>query len=168
SNTPLQWVLESTPRKDTLAFQIDLWNARGEVPRDFTQADVREKEIRFSSRTRAATDQYKARQKLRAAFAELYKDLPDDLRKRPEVSVLATECDQKVCNIVHLIYRSQTYEGSAKDFEFSRRTMEEHWQSGIEDTVQTLSYPEVLQCPDRLEGVRTFDLSNPKATDPDV
>ena len=168
SNTPLQWVLESTPRKDTLAFQIDLWNARGEVPRDFTQADVREKEIRFSSRTRAATDQYKARQKLRAAFAELYKDLPDDLRKRPEVSVLATECDQKVCNIVHLIYRSQTYEGSAKDFEFSRRTMEEHWQSGIEDTVQTLSYPEVLQCPDRLEGVRTFDVSNPEATDPDV
>src|SRR5262249_25589219 len=34
SNTPLQWVLESKPRRDTLAFQVDLWNARGVVPND--------------------------------------------------------------------------------------------------------------------------------------
>ena len=27
SNTPLQWVLDSRPGKDTLAFQIDLWSA---------------------------------------------------------------------------------------------------------------------------------------------
>jgi NTE family protein len=32
SNTPLQWVLDSHPRQDTLAFQIDLWSARGEFP----------------------------------------------------------------------------------------------------------------------------------------
>ena len=34
SNTPLQWVLDTSPRKDTLAFQVDLWSARGELPRD--------------------------------------------------------------------------------------------------------------------------------------
>ena len=34
SNTPLQWVAESQPRRDTLAFQVDLWSARGELPRD--------------------------------------------------------------------------------------------------------------------------------------
>jgi len=28
SNTPLQWVVESRPRLDTLAFQVDLWSAR--------------------------------------------------------------------------------------------------------------------------------------------
>ena len=32
SNTPLQWVAESSPRLDTLAFQVDLWSARGELP----------------------------------------------------------------------------------------------------------------------------------------
>src|SRR5262245_21313486 len=32
SNTPLQWVLDSRPRRDTLAFQVDLWSARGAVP----------------------------------------------------------------------------------------------------------------------------------------
>jgi NTE family protein len=159
SNTPLQWVLEARPSQDTLAFQVDLWGAVGEVPRDFIHAAVREKEIRFSSRTLAMTDQYKNAQKARLALAELLKQLPDKLRNRPEAKLLAKQADEKVCNIVHLIYRSKPYEGYSKDFEFSRRTMEEHWQAGFEDTVRSLSHPEVLQRPDRLEGVRTFDWS---------
>ena len=59
---------------------------------------------------------------------------------------------------MHLIYRSKVYEGIAKDFEFSRRTMEEHWKSGYRNARRTLANPEVLQLPDRLEGVRTFDV----------
>jgi hypothetical protein len=69
----------------------------------------------------------------------------------------------KVCNIVHLIYRAQPYEGIAKDFEFSRRTMEEHWQTGYSNARQTLTNPEVLELPDRLEGVRTFDIGEERA-----
>ena len=157
SNTPLQWVLDSRPRLDTLAFQIDLWSAHGELPRNLAEADVRQKEIVFSSRTRAATDQYKRAQKLRIAFASLMKDLPAELLDRPEVKALAAEADEKVCNIVHLIYNAKNYEGIAKDYEFSRRTMEEHWAAGHEDVVRALSHPEVLQHPDKMEGVRTFD-----------
>jgi NTE family protein len=157
SNTPLQWVLDSRPRLDTLAFQIDLWSARGELPLNLGEAQVRQKEIQFSSRTRAATDQYKRAQRLRIAVASLLKDIPDELRDHPEVKTLAAEADEKVCNIVHLIYNAKSYEGIAKDYEFSRRTMEEHWTAGYEDVVRALSHPEVKQCPDKLEGVRTFD-----------
>lgn len=159
SNTPLQWVLDSRPRCDTLAFQVDLWQAAGAVPRSFNDASVREKEIRYSSRTRAATDQYRYMQKLRIAVAELIKDLPEEHRDRPEVKLLQAEADDKVCNIIQLIYHSKSYEGLAKDFEFSRRTMEEHWRSGYSDAIRTLSHPEVLECPGRAEGVRTFDVS---------
>ena len=159
SNTPLQYVLDSRPRQDTLAFQIDVWSARGELPRDITEADVRAKEIRFSSRTRAATDQYKYAQRLRIAFANLLKKLPDELREDPDVKTLAAEADDKICNIIHLVYHSKSYEGIAKDFEFSRRTMEEHWQSGYADAVRTLGHPEIFQRPDKLLGVRTFDFS---------
>jgi NTE family protein len=159
SNTPLQWVLDSRPRRDTLAFQIDLWNARGELPRNLADADVRAKEIRFSSRTRAGTDLYKSAQKLRAAFATLLERLPDELRGLPEVALLAAEASQKVCNIVHLIYRAKKYEGTAKDYEFSRRTMEEHWLAGYRDAGRSLGHREIFEPPDRLEGVRTFDFS---------
>ena len=160
SNTPLQWVLDSRPRRDTLAFQIDLWSAQGELPRNLVDADVRAKEIRFSSRTRAATDRYKHTQKLRCAFATLLERLPDEMRGLPEVAPLAAEANQKVCNIVHLIYRSRKYEGNAKDYEFSRRTMEEHWAAGYRDTVHTLSHRQIFELPDRLEGVRTFDFQH--------
>jgi NTE family protein len=157
SNTPLQWVLDSRPRLDTLAFQIDLWSARGELPRNLGEAEVRLKEIQFSSRTRAATDQYKRAQRLRIAFASLMKDLPAELLDRPEVSLLAAEADEKVCNIVQLIYNAKNYEGIAKDYEFSRRTMEEHWAAGHEDVVRAISHPEVMQPPDKMDGVHTFD-----------
>jgi NTE family protein len=157
SNTPLQWVVDSRPRKDTLAFQIDLWSARGSLPRDLTELEVRAKEIRFSSRTRQGTDRYKYEQKLRRAAANLLKRLPAELKTDPDVKLLEHEADDKVCNLVHLIYRSKSYEGIAKDYEFSRRTMEEHWKSGYDDAVASIRHPEVLQRPDNPEGIRIFD-----------
>ncbi len=158
SNTPLQWVLDSRPRLDTVAFQVDLWSARGELPRDMAAAEVRHKEIVYSSRTRAATDQYKNMQKMRIALANVIKRLPEAFKDDPDVQLLAKETDEKVCNIVHLIYRAQIYEGVAKDFEFSRRTMEEHWKCGYDHAIRSLKHPDVMQLPDRMEGVRTFDV----------
>jgi len=158
SNTPLQWVLDSEPRQDTLAFQVDLWSARGALPHDLTAVEVRHKEIAYSSRTRAATDHYKNAQKLRIALANLMQRLPGEFKNDEDARLLEREADDKVCNIVHLIYRSRSYEGIAKDFEFSRRTMEEHWNSGYDSALRTLAHPEILKLPDRLEGVRTFDI----------
>jgi NTE family protein len=159
SNTPLEWVLDSRPRQDTLAFQVDLWNARGKLPHDLNEADLRQKEIRFSSRTRAGTDQFAKAQILRRAFVKLLKQLPDELKNEPHTQLLAEEADEHVFNIIHLIYRAKSYEGTSKDYEFSRRTMEEHWQAGHSDTVRTLRHPEVLQRPDTPHGVRIFDLA---------
>ena len=163
SNTPLKWVLDSRPRLDTLAFQIDLWNSHGDLPRDMTEIEVRLKDIQYSSRTRAATDQYKRQQKLRLAFASLIKKLPERLHTDEDVQTLKEQADDKVCNIVQLIYNCKAYESIVKDFEFSRRTMEEHWRAGFNDAVRALGHPEVLQLPDRMEGVRTFDFAEVKS-----
>jgi NTE family protein len=159
SNTPLQWVLDSSPRQDTLVFQLDLWSARGELPRNLTEIELRQKEIRFSSRTRAATDQFKKLQMARQTAAKLLKKLPKDLLQSPEAERLAEFADEKVYNLIQLIYHAKNYEGCSKDYEFSRRTMEEHWKAGYHDAVRTLRHPEVLQRPDRADGVFTFDLA---------
>jgi NTE family protein len=158
SNTPLQWVLDAAPRLDTLAFQVDLWSARGELPRDMIEVDTRLKDIRYSSRTRMGTDQFRKQQALRRAGAKLISQLPDELRNTPEAKLLAAEADSKAYNIIHLIYRAQMYEGASKDYEFSRRTMLEHWKSGATDMRRTLAYPEVLERPKSMDGVFTFDL----------
>jgi NTE family protein len=159
SNTPLQWVLDSNPRLDTLAFQVDLWNARGELPRDLMGVELRQKEIRYSSRTRAATDQFKSQQLLRRAAAKLLPWLPADVQQTPEAELLTRHADEKVYNIIQLIYHAPNYEGSSKDYEFSRATMNEHWSSGYNDAVRTLRHPEVLRRPEDMAGVFTFDLA---------
>src|SRR4030095_11961172 len=156
TNTPLQWVADPSSRLDTLAFQVDLWSARGDLPRDMIEVDTRLKDIRYSSRTRVGTDQFRKMQSLRRATAKLIAQLPDELRQTPECKLLAAEADSKVYNIVHLIYRARIYEGASKDYEFSRRTMEEHWKAGYTDAVRTLRYPEVLQRPD--DGAGGFTL----------
>jgi NTE family protein len=122
------------------------------------EVDVRQKDIRFSSRTRAGTDQFRRTQALRRATAKLLSELPEPLRQTPEAALLAAEADDKVYNIIQMIYRARIYEGASKDYEFSRRTMEEHWKSGYDDMVRTLRYPEVLQRPTSPDGVFTFDL----------
>lgn len=161
SNTPLQWMLDQRPRLDTLALQIDLWSARGELPRDVIEADSRVKDIRYSSRTRAATDQYRHAQKLRLAVADVLKHIPAKLRNSEEVKLLAAEADDKICNIVQLIYHARNYEGISKDYEFSRRTMLEHWEAGYRDAMRAMKHPAVLKRPRREDGVQVFDFSTP-------
>jgi NTE family protein len=160
SNTPLQWVVDSLPRLDTLAFQVDLWSARGELPRTLAEVATRQKEIQYSSRTRAGTDSFKHVQRLRRATADLLARLPAHLQDGPEAQLLRPNTCHKVYNIVHLIYRARNYEGHSKDYDFSRASMREHWRAGYYDAIRSLRHPEVLDRPTNHEGVFTFDLSH--------
>ena len=159
SNTPLQWVIESNPRRqDTLAFQVDLWSARGQLPRNMADVATRQKEIQFSSRTRASTDQFKNVHRVQRALAALLRRLPADLEENDDLKILKSVASDKVYNIIHLIYRAQNYEGHSKDYEFSRLSMQDHWRAGYHDALRTLRHPEVLTRPTSLDGVFTFDL----------
>ena len=159
SNTPLDWVLSARSDLDTLIFQVDLWSAQGVLPTDLSEVAVRMKEVQFSSRTRSATDSFKKLQRMRATFNELLAQMPDELKATPQAQLLAEASDPAVYNIVQLVYRSATYEGQSKDYEFSRRTMEEHWAAGRHDALTTLSHPEVLTPPTAAHSVQTFDFT---------
>lgn len=159
SNTPLQWVLESEPRMDTLAFQVDLWSARGQVPRSMAEVMTRQKEIQYSSRTRANSDRFRRFQQVRNTLSELLDKLPDELRSTPEYEFLRPLAERKVYNLVQLIYRSRQYEGGSEDYEFSRSSMEEHNRAGYHDTIRTLRHREVLERPTDNEGIFSFDVA---------
>jgi NTE family protein len=162
SNTPLDWVLGTRRDVNTLIFQVDLWNARGPIPGDLAEVGTRMKDIQYSSRTRAATDLFKTRQKLRAALYELMHQMPPELAHTPEARLLNSDTGPAAYNIVLLIYRSASYESQSKDFEFSRATMEEHWQAGGADARQTLSHPDVLTLSPEAADVRVFDCLRPR------
>jgi len=157
SNTPLDWVLSARSGLDTLIFQVDLWSARGDVPSDLASVATRMKEIQYSSRTRSATDAFRRTEKLRTAFNELLAQMPAGLAASPQARLLAAASDPALYNIVELVYRSPTYEGQYKDFEFSRRTMNEHWQAGYADASKTLAHREIFELPHPEDNPALYD-----------
>ena len=158
SNTPLQWVFQNRPEGDTLAFQVDLWSARGDLPTSMPEVMTRQKEIQYSSRTRAYSDRFKHIQTIRGALANLLEKLPEEFKELPEAQILKAEASRNVHNLIQLIYRARKYEGDSKDYEFSRQSMEDHWRAGYHDTVRTLRHPEVLERPRNRTGLFIFDI----------
>ena len=160
SNTPLQYVLDQAGTTRRVAFQVDLFPARGELPRTLPEVDEREKDIRFSSRTRMNTTIEVQQQAIAQAARRLVAKLPPRLRDDPDaVALAALRCEAEVA-VVHLIYRSKQYESHSKDYEFSRRSMLEHWDAGRADTTQTLNDPRWVDRPHQATGVHVYDLAS--------
>jgi NTE family protein len=159
SNSPLEYVLTKGPRISTMVFQIDLFSARGDLPTQMPGVFDRQKDIVYSSRTRANTDSFKRERQARADINYLLEKLPAKLRQDPHVQhIAATAKDDGLYNIVHLIYRRQSYEFSSKDYEFSRGSEHEHFDAGLADTRRTLQYPEWFRPPSPERGVRVHDV----------
>ena len=159
SNTPLQHVLESEPREDTLVFQVDLFSAYGPAPSSVSDALEREKDIRNSSRTRHNTDVFSRHQTLRRLVRRALDRLPDDVKAHEEFAQLqAMSCDAAV-TIVHLVHRRKNYETQSKGHEFSRISVIEHWQAGREDVIETLNHEAWTKWRPPAVGVDTLDLT---------
>ncbi len=158
SNTPLEYVLDSTPRRDTLALQVDLWSARGQLPRTLGDVLERQKDIQYSSRTRRGTDTAAEQQRLRLALGELIKQLPGKRVPPALAGAFSAWTCTKVVNIVHLIYQAKSYEQQYKDYAFGPLAMSEHWAAGLGDMQRTLACPRYFALPSRDVGVVTHDI----------
>jgi NTE family protein len=158
SNTPLEYVMEETPRRDTLALQVDLWSARGALPRTLGDVFERQKDIQYSSRTRSGTDNAAERQRLRLALGQLVAQLPQKRFPESLAKVFEAWTCTKVVNIVHLIYEAKSYEEQYKDYAFGPVTMNEHWSAGRGDMQRTLAHPQYFTMPSRDVGVTTHDV----------
>ena len=161
SNTPLDWILNTYPLNDTLAFQVDLWSSRGELPTNMGEVATRLKEVQFSSRTRSSTDHFRKLQKVRGALTEILAQLPAEYSNSEAVQFLTAVADPCVYNIVQLIYKSPAWELQSKDYEFSRATMLDHWKAGHDDAIHTLAQPQIFERPAVAQGVQTFDFCSP-------
>ena len=73
SNTPLQHLLDEDDDINSLVFQVDLFSARGNLPRSMADVLSRHKDIMYSSRTRQNTDTYMRVHKLKLQLIEALK-----------------------------------------------------------------------------------------------
>ncbi len=160
SNTPIDYVMEyEGPQKDMCIFQIDVFRARGAMPKSLGEVTEREKDIRFSSRTRFNSDHVKKMHDMSNAAMRLYAKLPPELRDDPDVKLLhAWSCHANV-TIAHLIRRDTGADLGSKDYEFSRLSVEENWETGRKNVRYGLKRKEWKGRDRSLPGVQVFDLT---------
>jgi NTE family protein len=159
SNTPLDYVLDQERNRDLLIFQIDLFPSRGPLPTTLLEAAEREKDIRYSSRTRMNTDANMKLHNTRKAIRDFLKRLPAEYQNDPAALRLCEDAKENTVSVVHLIYRTKNFENSSKDYDFSRVGMVEHWQSGERDVHLSMRHPEWLARPQNGETMVTYDLT---------
>ncbi len=165
SNTPLQYVLDGTgPRSDMCVFQVDLFSAKGPMPETLFDVSQREKEIRYSSRTRLNTDIFRDMQTIRRAVKRLEQCLPEEIKTSPDWKELSSIGCNAAISIVHLIHRRAAHWTQSNDYEFSRYTIDEHWHDGRDDVERTLRHPAWKNRKSPEVGVTVLDLT--KELDP--
>jgi NTE family protein len=159
SNTPLQYMVDYSPRRSRLIFQVDLFPAHARHrPTDLDEVNEREKDVRYASRTRLTTNTLRERHNVRHAINELYELLPPEIKNTEQAKRLYEHGCVTTMDIVQLIYRPNEPQGALKDFEFSRPTMDVRWQQGLSDARTTLqASPWLAPMPSDL-GVRVFDV----------
>jgi NTE family protein len=59
SNTPLEYVLDYSPRRSRLTFQVDLFHAQGQLPTNLQEVSERDQDIRYSSRTNVCSNAFR-------------------------------------------------------------------------------------------------------------
>lgn len=159
SNTPLTHVLDRQ-EAETLVFQVDLFPAEDQLPRTITDVLAREKEIRFSSRTRTISSERLRLRQERQMVARLLDRLPADMAQDPDVVALRARTNEPPLSLVQLIYRANVWEGGGRDFEFSARSMREHWQAGRAAVSETIAKSQIV-AQNILDGnTAAFDLTH--------
>ena len=166
SNTPLDYVLDAETGRDLLIFQVDLFSARGLLPETLLEAAEREKDIRYSSRTRMNTDKNRQVHNARKAVLDLIGKLPADLKHDPSVEYLRKVAKENTVTVVHLIYKSKNYETNSKDYDFSHVAMVEHWSAGVRDVHLSMRHKEWLERPQSGETMVTYDLTGDEGATP--
>jgi NTE family protein len=158
SNTPLQHLLDQDDKMNSLVFQVDLFSARGALPRDIQEVLARHKDIVYSSRTRHNTGVYKQMNNLKTDLYKALQKVPEDRLSERERSLRDRLADLPEITILQMIYQQKAYEGDSKDHEFSATSMREHWQSGLEDTRRTLKRRDWLALPEQGMGIVVHDV----------
>ncbi|HVZ27655.1 MAG TPA: patatin-like phospholipase family protein [Rhizomicrobium sp.] len=158
SNTPLQHLLAQDDSLNSLVFQVDLFSARGPLPRTIQDVMGREKDIVYSSRTRQVTDMFARLQRWKTRAYEALVKVPEAELSVEQRAMRDKLADLPQATILQMIYQRQVYESNARDYEFSADSMHEHWQAGLDDTRKTLSRKDWIAIPPKGVGIVTHDV----------
>lgn len=134
SNTPLTVVIENRIPEKLLCFVVNLFTQEESLPTSMMSVMKRKKDIEFAGRYRKIMDYFymfhRLQHKLHVA-REKHKDEPHqtDIEHQP------------MLNISRFHYHDQPCDLWCKDFEFSKQSLREHYEAGLNDVMNAVEKP---------------------------
>jgi NTE family protein len=158
SNTPLQHIADNAEGNNLLVFQVDLFSARGALPRDMYEVLGRMRTSSIPAATRLVSDNLLRQHKEHLLLKRTLAALPDEALDDEQRAMRNRLADMPEFTILQMVYQQAAYEGQAKDYEFSGTSMREHWMSGHEDTKRTLMRRDWIRMPENGMGIVVHDV----------
>ena len=153
SNTPIEAVLDDNPRKDSVIFNVQLWNPEGPEPETLWQVIGKHKDIQYASRSKSHIARQKQIHHLRHVIRELYKHVPGKLRDAAHVRELNAWGCGTTMHIVRLLAPTVDGEDHTKDIDFTPAGIRARWAAGHDDTMRMLARAPWTKPTDPVEGV---------------
>jgi NTE family protein len=158
SNTPLQYVIDNLPARDLLVFQVDLFNARGRMPRTLAEVTQREKDIRYSSRASLHFPVAAHLRQLHRHAAQLIAELPPEQRRSPAAQALIDDLQARRATLVRLVRRDAEQGAAASDLGFGQAMLSGLWQEGHADMERLLVSDAWRRRPPPAEGLQVIEM----------
>jgi len=159
SNSPVQYILDDEKYSVALCFLVHLFDSYGVTPKNLDDVLKRRKDIEFSSRFSHLANLRKESHCLKYTINQLAKLIPDDKKKDPAIKeMLFRGCDRTI-SLVRFLYTGNPADLSSKDYEFSKKSADQHIKRGYRDTKQGLEKSPWLTPIPETAGIVLYDMA---------
>ena len=153
SNTPIEAVLDDTPRRDSLIFAVNVWHQSGPEPESIQQVIGRQKDIQYASRADSHIARQKQIHRLRHVIRELHKRIPAAGQSDPAVKELSAWGCGTTMHVAHLVAPRLEGEDHTKDIDFTPAGVRARREAGHADTRGMIERAPWRQAAGPIEGV---------------
>jgi NTE family protein len=157
SNTPIETVFDDYPRRDSVVFTVQMWQASGPEPESVWQVLNRQKDIQYASRADSHIMRQEHIHQLRHIVRELVRRMPEEQRDTPEVKEMAGYGCGTLMHIVRLNAPRLDHEDHLRDIDFTSAGIRARWQAGYADTMRTVERRPWEKPIDPMMGVAVHD-----------
>ncbi|KVR42091.1 patatin-like phospholipase family protein [Burkholderia multivorans] len=156
SNTPVEVVLDDSPRRSSIISSVQMWNPVGPEPQSIWQVSERQKDIQYASRTDSHIARQQQIHRLRHVIRELVMRLPEAERASPDVQALAAWGCQTTMRVIKLAAPRLDGDDQWKDIDFTPSGIAARRQAGFEAAMQAIAARPWEMPMDPTEGLTVY------------
>jgi NTE family protein len=153
SNTPIEAVMDDHPRRDSVIFNVNVWQSQGPAPKSIWEVLGRQKNIQYASRAESHIARQKQIHRMRHIIRRLKQRLPAEALDDPEISDLASHGCGTTMHVVRLLAPEHDGDDYTKDIDFTPEGIAARREAGYADAREMLARRPWLAPVEPLEGV---------------